>query len=117
MLLNNPTENDRAVEEQLYNACQIARRGHLLQSATFISQSVSTYIDHTSRRINNLEDAVAKLKSELESRPLPEEIDDAMTALTDYLNAGTKEERCDAAEIAKTLYGSYYGKPYKNKRG
>ncbi len=39
----------------------------------------------------------------------------AMLALDDYLNAGCKETRKQAAEKAKIIYKEYYGKDYVNR--
>lgn len=39
----------------------------------------------------------------------------AMLALDDYLNAGCKEKRKQAAEKAKFLYKEYYGVDYINR--
>ena len=42
-------------------------------------------------------------------------IERAMLTLDDYLNAGCKETRKQAAENAKFLYKEYYGKEYVNR--
>jgi GH35 family endo-1,4-beta-xylanase len=39
----------------------------------------------------------------------------AMLALDDYLNAGFKQSRKQAAENAKLIYKEYYGKDYVNR--
>lgn len=39
----------------------------------------------------------------------------AMLVLDDYLNAGCKEKRKDAAKKAKLLYKEYYGVYYVNR--
>ena len=40
---------------------------------------------------------------------------DLLEALDGYLNAGSKEERREAAKRAKIVYRRYTGKDYKNK--
>jgi hypothetical protein len=40
----------------------------------------------------------------------------AMLALDDYLNAGCKRRRAEAADKAKAVYKEYYGVDYVNRR-
>lgn len=42
-------------------------------------------------------------------------LSEAMIVIDDYLNAGCKETRTDAAEKAKALYEKYHGTKYKNR--
>ena len=39
----------------------------------------------------------------------------AVEALDDYLNAGSKDARANAADKAKQIYQEYYGKEYRNR--
>lgn len=39
----------------------------------------------------------------------------AVEALDDYLNAGSKDTRANAADKAKQIYQEYYGKEYRNR--
>lgn len=39
----------------------------------------------------------------------------AVEALDDYLNAGSKDSRANAADKAKHIYKEYYGKEYRNR--
>tara|TARA_S200002703_G_scaffold31244_1_gene27231 strand:+ start:5980 stop:6288 length:309 start_codon:yes stop_codon:yes gene_type:complete len=42
-------------------------------------------------------------------------LDRAVNVLDDYLNAGDKKQRAEAAEKAKQVYEEYYGEVYLNR--
>lgn len=42
-------------------------------------------------------------------------LEDAMSIIDDYLNAGSKDDRRKVAEKAKFLYKEHYGREYVNR--